>query len=223
MLAADCAMNYLPHLERVLERYSEGDDLEVVMEARSRFAELSGRFSEDDPWHETWSQLFLDWFGFDFPVGGYPSPVHRFVAENYQELATEGSLGIFRGLMATHRSVFEVARGFRGFIRLVDIIGGGRYRVVHPFPQGGIQTGDLLDARIVPVAGELTLGAGIIFHPEEATELIHDLVEHLRENGQLGFKTVHLLARMNLQHLQGPSLKLRSIYSPKSFLIRSYT
>lgn len=216
-------MNYLSHLERVLSLYSQGEDLEIVMDARSRFTELSGRFSEEDPWHETWSRLFLDWFGFDCPVRDHPSPMHRFVALNYMELAAEGSLATFRGLMCTHRSIFEVGRWFRGRMRLVDMIGGGRYRVLHPFPLGGIQPGDILDARIVPIHGELTLGQGIIFHPEEAIPLIHDLVDHLRDSGQLSFRIVHLLARMNLQHLQGPSLKLRSIYSPKSFLIRSYT
>ncbi len=216
-------MSYLPYLERILAGYSTGDDLEVVMEARSVFGELSGRVSEEDPWNETFSQLFLDWFGFDFPVAGHPSPVHRFVAQNLEALMEQGELSIFRGLMCTHRSVFEVGSWSKGQLYLVDIIGMGRYRVFHPFPLGGIQKGDIIDARIVPLKGVLTLGAGIIFHPEDSVGLIHELVDRLRQDGQLSFKVVHLLARMNLQHLQGPSLKLRSIYSPKSFLIRSYT
>jgi len=102
------------------------------------------------------------------------------------------------------------------------MIGGGRWVVEQPFPLGGLRSGDVIDARIVPVQGELTLAAGIIFHPDEAIPHIHALVEHLRDRGQLGWRIVHLLARMNLQHLQGPSLKLRSIYTPKSFLVRSY-
>jgi hypothetical protein len=215
-------MSYLPYLERVLALYSEGEGLDVVMEARSTFTELSGRFSEEDSWHETWSRLFLDWFGFDHPVPPFRSPVHRYVVERYEEISAEGSLTLFRGLLATHRSVFEVRRWSGGKLRLVDMIGGGRWVVEQPFLLGGLRSGDVIDARIVPVQGELTLAAGIIFHPDEAIPLIHALVEHLRDRGQLGWKTVHLLARMNLQHLQGPSLKLRSIYTPKSFLIRSY-
>jgi hypothetical protein len=201
-------MDYLPYLERILASYSEGDELEAVMEARSRFTGLAGRFSEEDPWHETWSRLFLDWFGFDFPVAGYPSPVHRYVVEHHEELLAENALVTFRGLMSTHRSVFEVGRWGRSRLGLVDVIGRGRFQVLLPFAMGGIQAGDVIDARIIPMQGELVL---------------HDLIEHLRQNGQLSFKVVHLLARMNLQHRQGPSLKLKSIYSPKSFLIRSYT
>lgn len=215
-------MSYLPHLERVLALYSQGQELGLVMEARARFTELAGRFSEEDPWHETWSRLFLDWFGFDYAIPPHRSPVHRFVVERYHELVGEGSLSIYRGLLATHRSVFEVGRWSGGKLRLVDMIGGGRWIVDLALPAGGFHPGDVIDARIVPMQGELTLGAGILFHPDEAVPLIHGLVEHLRQSGQLGWRTVHLLSRMNLQHLQGPSLKLRSIYTPKSFLIRSY-
>ncbi|MBW2261679.1 MAG: hypothetical protein JRG91_06865 [Deltaproteobacteria bacterium] len=215
-------MSYLPYLERVLALYSDGDGLDVVMEARSTFTELSGRFSEEDAWHETWSRLFLDWFGFDYAVAPYRSPIHRYVVERYEEITSEGSLTLFRGLLATHRSIFEVRRWSGGKLRLVDVIGGGRWVLEQPFALGGLRSGDIIDARIVPMQGELTLGAGIIFHPDEAVPYISALVEHLRDRGQLGWKTVHLLARMNLQHLQGPSLKLRSIYTPKSFLIRSY-
>jgi hypothetical protein len=134
----------------------------------------------------------------------------------------EGSLDLYRGLMCTHRSVFEVGRLTARRLDLVDMIGGGRWSVDQPFPPGGVRSGDIIDARIIPIRGHLSLGAGIIFHPDDAAPLIHKLVDHLGERGQLGWKTVHLLARMNLQHLQGPSLKLTSIYTPKSFLIRSY-
>jgi hypothetical protein len=215
-------MSYLGHLERVLGDYSEGRNLEVVMEAREAFDELSGRFAEEDPWHETWSRLFLDWFGFDYPVPPYRSPVHRFVAERHEQLESEGSLAVYRGLMATHRSVFEIRRCSGARLDLDDLVGGGLWAVSHSFPPGGVGAGDVVDARIVPLGAELTLAAGVIFHPDDAVEHIHALIGHLRDSGLLGWKTVHLLARMNLQHLQGPSLKLTSIYTPKSFLVRSY-
>jgi len=215
-------MSYLPHLERVLSLYSEGDGLAVVMDARAAFTELSGRFDEGDPWHETWSRLFLDWFGFDYEIPPHSSPVHRFVTERYADLVAEGSLMLYRGLMSTHRSVFEVRRVGRGTIHLRDLVGGGRFAVTHPFSEADLRKGDVLDARIVPMRGELTLGAGMILHPEEAVPLIHDLVLKLADDGRLGWKTVHLLARMHLQHLQAPSLKITSIYTSKSFLVRSY-
>lgn len=213
-------MPYLPYAERVIEFYSKENSPLSPLEALEEFKVLSGSYKDGDPWYEDRCRLFFDYLVFDHPSPPLRSILHRYFLENIEKIKREDLIDVYRGLLASLSSVFGILKIGRGSVILRDLIGKARYRVTLPEGAYSFNDGNVINARIIPLRGELILGQGILLHPDEASGFILRLIEDLRQQRLLSWKSFHLLARMKLQHDVSPSFKLSSIYSTKSFLIQ---
>ncbi|MFH1438505.1 MAG: hypothetical protein ABIJ56_22540 [Pseudomonadota bacterium] len=213
-------MPYLPYAERVIEYYSHDNSKLNPPEALARFQKLSGQYKDTDASYEERSRLFFDYLTFDFASGPYRSILHRYFVECVDKIRRENLADIMRGFLASHPSVFDITRMKSDTVTLKDLIGNGIFKL--PLPEGayGFVEGGVINARLISFKGSLVLGHGLLLHPELASPLINKLIQDLRKENILSWKSFHLLARMKMQYDMSPSFKLSSIYSPRSFLIK---
>lgn len=157
--------------------------------------------------------LFLEWFVLDRAGSDGFTPVERFMLEEAPNLE-EIELESFEGLTATHRTLIRIDKWQAGRIELTDMIGGGTWSVLQDEPMVGLQSGDLLDARLIPFRGDLCFGRGMLFHPRVATENIQRLLEAAYGAGRLTFDLVNTLAAQRLRYDRYRNMKVQHIYRP---------
>jgi hypothetical protein len=213
-------MPYLPYVERVVEFYSRENSPLSPLEARETFQDLSGPYKDSDPWYEERSRLFFDYLVFDHPSPPMRNILHRYFLENIEKIKRDDLVDLYRGLMASHAGVFHLLKIDRSSVTMKDLIGKVCYKVALPEGAYSFNEGVIINARVIPLRGALILGQGILLHPDEASDSIVRLIEDLRKERILSWRSCHLLARMKLQHDMSPSFKLSTIYSTRSFLVR---
>jgi len=213
-------MPYLPYVERVAELYEGRTDCFDPAAALAEFQKATGPYKDTDPWYEERSRLFFDHLVLRHPSPPYRSIVHRCFVEHLPRLRAEGTTDIYRGLLATHASVFAIAAVRRETVLLQDLVGGGTFRAWLPEGAYGFARNVFVSATLIPLRERIVLGRGILLHPETAGPLIRTLVADLKKEGILSWQTPALLMRMKLQYDMSPTFKLSSIYSSKSFLVK---
>ncbi len=213
-------MPYIPYVERAVEYYSKNDDLLRPREALDVFHSLAGKYKDSDEWYEERSRLFFDYLVFDYPSAPYRNIMHRYFVDQADRIRREDQVDVYRGLLTSHPSLFDILKVGRSDVVLKDLIGESHFRVRMPEAAYSFNEGVIVSARIIPFKGGLILGHGLLLHPEQASSHITRLVEALRKERLLGWRSWFLFARMKLQHDMSPSFKLASVYSPRSFLIK---
>jgi hypothetical protein len=213
-------MPYIPYAERAVEYFSGNDAVLRPRDALDAFHVLTGKYKDNDEWYEERSRLFFDYLVFDHPSPPFRNVMHRYFVDQSSRIRRENQVEVYRGFLTSHPSLFDILKVGRSDVVLKDLIGQGHFRVRMPEAAYSFNEGIIISARIIPFSGGLILGRGILLHPEQASIHILRLVDALRKERLLGWKSIFLLARMKLQHDMSPSFKLASVYSPRSFLIR---
>lgn len=216
-------MPYLPYAERVVDFYSKtSSHLKPLkpQEALETFHRLSGAYKDTDEWYEERCRLFLDYLVFDVPSPPYRNIMHRYFVESIDRIRREDLVDTYRGFLSSHPSLFDILKIGRDDVVMKDLIGGGCFKVTLPEAAYSFVEGVIINARIISSREKLILARGILLHPDQASPHIYKLVEELKKERLLTWKSFFLFARMKLQHDMSPSFKLASIYSPRSFLIK---
>jgi hypothetical protein len=213
-------MPYIPYAERAVEYYSDHESILKPREALDAFHVLAGKYKDTDEWYEERSRLFFDYLVFDHPSPPMRSIMHRYFVDQSDRIVREDRVNVYRGLLTSHSSLFDILKVGRRDVILKDLVGGCHFRVGMPEAAYSFNEGVIISARIIPFKGNLILGHGILLHPEQASPHIIRLVDALRKERLLGWRSWFLFARMKLQHDMSPSFKLASVYSPRSFLIK---
>jgi len=213
-------MPYIPYVERAVEYYSKDDAILKPRQALDSFQILTGKYKDADDWYEERSRLFFDYLVFDYPSPPYRNLMHRYFVDQSDRIRREDLVDVARGLLTSHPSLFDILKVGRSDVVLKDLIGESHFRVRMPEAAYSFNEGVIVSARIIPFKGRLILGHGLLLHPEQASSHITRLVEALRKERLLGWKSCFLFARMKLQHDMSPSFKLAAVYSPRSFLIK---
>jgi hypothetical protein len=89
-------------------------------------------------------------------------------------------------MAANIHSLFEVLRIAEGGLTLRDLFTSEVLRVSERRTLAGLDKGDILEARLLPVGEKLVFSAGAFaFHPRQARGIILQAVDRLRMNGRI--------------------------------------
>lgn len=165
-------LNYQPYLDRLIEFGSTEERKEDLLAAKAEYFRLAGEVHEDDKSFDLRMAAFLDWYLFDrvAPTTGR-TPAAEFCEVHGAELSPEEQ-GIFRGFTETRHGLFEVRKIGKGIIRLRDLETAKDHDVTERRQVAGLEKGDVIEARLIPVAGHLLFSAAFVWHPKEGTKAI---------------------------------------------------
>ncbi len=169
--------------ERILDKFAGGRYEDEVRRARGVFFELIQDLREDDPSYERLIQCFLYWYVLDRPMdSGQGTPVQIFAAAD--DLNPEQRETCAR-LAASIRSLFEVLRLDDGGAGLRDVFNLETLKVTERRQLAGLQRGDLLEARLLPLPKTLVFAPNaFVLHPRAASAFIRRAVERSRVEGR---------------------------------------
>jgi len=166
-------------IDKILAELVQGPREEEIKRARSDYFALIQDLREDDPSYERLTACFLNWFVFDRPGDdGQGTPLQVF-ARREDPGGEERKL--LACMAASIHSLFEVVRLESGALHLRDLFTLEALRVTERRRLAGIEPGDLLEARLLPLGEKLVFSAGaFVLHPKPAREVILRAVERSR-------------------------------------------
>jgi hypothetical protein len=142
-----------------------------VLAARAEFFRLTGEVFEDDRTFEMRMASFLDYYVFDHRS----AHTQRTVAEDLQAAKLKVDAPQADALEAFTRTLhglFEVRKLGPGFVRLRELFTGVDHEVIERRALAGLQKGDILEARLIPLGNGLVFSPAFCFHPREAVKAI---------------------------------------------------
>jgi len=168
--------------EDVVKFASEGDLREELKTARAEYEQRTGQLLESDIDFERRIAAFLEWYVLDRPLAaiGVP-PVVLYLNSHSDRLGPEKEKAA-EALRASLVSLFEYG-GARGEqLRLKDVLSGNKHVVVERRKPAGVESGDIMEARLVPVDDTLQVFDTWAVHPRQARKTILKAAKTLRKS-----------------------------------------
>jgi len=187
-------------LDRLAERYSEGEHKLEAMRAREEYFERAGKvFDDDAELFEGRMASFLEWYVLERPMAatGVP-PVARAVAgaDDAHPAAERRVLAL---LAATHRSLFELHGIADQLLDVEDLVGGARFAVRERRNPLGMTVGDVFEARLCWDGEAVVFGRTFLFHPPDARDVVIDWVERAVGSGVARDEILFHLSRQHVR------------------------
>ncbi len=180
-------------IERILVETSRGANEQEIRRAKDAYFEQIRDLREDDTSYERLISCFQNWYVFDRPMDdGRGTPLQVFAA-NPDLDARERSL--LCNLAANIHSLFEILRVGDGGPTVRDLFTTEVLSVSERRALAGLDRGDILEARLLPVGEKLVFSSGAFaFYPREARVIIQQAVERARLEG--GVSSEELMSRL---------------------------
>jgi len=166
------AASYPALLDSLVALASHEERKPDVLAAKAEYFRLTGEVFEDDRSFEMRMACFLDYYVFDYrPASTGRTAAEEFHAAKVTSGAPEASL--VEAFTRTLHSLFEVRKLGPGFVRLRELFSGVDHDVTERRALAGLQKGDVLEARLIPLDGNtLVFSPAFCFHPREAVKAI---------------------------------------------------
>ena len=187
-------------IDQIVVEMAGGVFEEEVKRARQEYFKQIQDLREDDPSYERLTFCFLNWYVFDRPMdSGQGTPLQIFVRR--AELAPE-ERARFIGMAGNINSLFEVKKLGAGRLGLRDLFTGEIVSVIERRHVIGLQKGDILEARLIPLDNKLVFSPGaFLLHPRSAKKIILQAVKRSRKEGRPSpFELVHRLQALNFRY-----------------------
>jgi hypothetical protein len=196
-----------PLLDRLAERYGEGEHKIEAMRAREEYFDRAGKvFDDDAELFEGRMASFLEWYLIERPLAAHKvPPVVLAIEESAPRLSgapppqprPPDERRALAALASSHRSLFELGRAADGdrVLEVEDVIGGARFQVQERRSTVGIAPGDLFEARLIWDGDTVAFGRTFLFHPPDAREAVLDYVERAVTAGTPRDDVLFLLSR----------------------------
>lgn len=201
---------YEEYLDRIQSEATSAG-LDEIRLAREEFHKLTGEFEEGEPWFDLRMHMFLDWYLLDRVGPRGLTPVELYLVDNRVRLSPDDLTQLLH-LTTTLRSVFRIARIRGSELTLHDLSGGGHWQTNWTLPTVGLKVGDIIDARIAIVAGQLVTGRGTVLHPREAHEALDRIVARAVREGMAPRELVDHLDKMRLKLDRYSNVRIRHVY-----------
>lgn len=158
-----------PYLEELIAFATPESSKADLLAARARWFEKNGEVFEEDRQLEQRMAGFLEYYVCDrvAPHLGMTPARARYELALKEDSPTRAAG--FRALTETLHGVFEVRRIAKGLVRLRGLFSGITWEVTERRQIVGLLVGDVLEARLIPLAGPLYFSPSYCFHPHEAT------------------------------------------------------
>jgi hypothetical protein len=159
-----------PQFEQLLAWASE--DRDDIIAAKGEYFAATGEPFEDDAVFESRMQGFFNWYLLDRARGTPPmTPAQRYLQQRGGELSAADK-PTFLGFTKSRHSLFEIRRVGVGLIKVRedlvkvrDAFTGDEYVVTERRRLSGLERGDLLEARLLPVGDTLQFSPAFTYHP----------------------------------------------------------
>ncbi|AKU91021.1 hypothetical protein [Vulgatibacter incomptus] len=164
---------YQPQLDRVLAWASGPDRQEEILRAKAAFFERIGEAHEEDRSFEQRLALFVEHFLFDRPLDGTGAPPAAAYLEANRAALSPEELGTFEALTRSVHGIFEVRKlGTKLGLKVRDVVSRTDYDILERRGLVALSKGDILDARLLPIDGNLVFSGHFLYHPAEARKAI---------------------------------------------------
>jgi hypothetical protein len=169
-------------IERILVEAGRGENEQEIRGAKDVYFEQIKDLREDDASYERLISCFQNWYVFDRPMDdGRGTPIQVFASRADLPPRERSLLG---AMAANIHSLFEVLRVEDGGLILRDLFTSEVLRVSERRKLAGLDKGDILEARLLPVGDLLVFSSGAFaFHPRQAGGIIHQAVVRSRQEG----------------------------------------
>jgi hypothetical protein len=170
--------------EKMVQFASQGALAEELARARGEYVSRTGDMFESDPSYERRIAAFLEWYVLDRPVSTAPqmTPAKLYI-EHMLSTKTTPELSEMRNLTRTHLSLFEFKRAKSEQLRVVDLLTGDKVDVFERRKPAGLESGDILEARLVPHGDTYMFSEAIGVHPREARKPILAAAKRFKKSG----------------------------------------
>ena len=142
-----------------------------VLAARAEFFRLTGEVFEDDRTFEMRMASFLDYYVFDHrSATTQKTAAEELHAAKLKAGAKEATVA--EAFTRTRHGLFEVRKVGAGFVKLRELFSGADHDVSERRTMAGLQKGDILEARLIPLGEAFVFSPAFCFHPREAAKAI---------------------------------------------------
>jgi hypothetical protein len=155
------------------------DDNGELAGARERYEARRGRVRQDEELWETWTQAFLEWFGFEWN-GEAPPPAAR-VLSGETDARRAAAL---RAWLRSQRALVQIGRQQKGRVRVRDLCRGGLFDVSELRSLHGVEQGDVVEVRLIGFEGKVRFGRTFLYHPTGTAAAIEERVAQQRGQGR---------------------------------------
>jgi len=208
-----------PQFETLLAWASK--DRDDIVEAKRDYFAQTGDVFEDDPCFESRMQSFFNWYLFDRPRGDPAlTPAQRFLKEEGATLAG-AEKAVFMSFTSSRHSLFEIKKIGVGLIKVReelvkvrDAFSGEDFLVTERRKLPGLEAGDLIEARLLPIGDALHFSTAFTYHPRQVKAQVLKEVKKRKKAGTLdprGF--VWELEKMSLHLDRFKNITAEIIYS----------
>lgn len=207
---------FQPQFEKLLAWASAPERQTELLSAKAAYFERTGEVHEEDRSFEARLALFVEYFLFDRNMDGSDLPPSRAFLERNEAAILPEEVEAFSALARTVHGVFEVRKlGTRLGLRVREILSGEDYDIVERRGLVGLNKGDILEARLVPVDGNHVFTGNFLYHPAEARRAILKEAKRRRKAGVDAAASrdfAHELARLALKLERYRSVPVENIY-----------
>lgn len=167
------SLSYQPYLDQLIAFASAEPRKADLLTAKAEYVRATGEVFEDDKMFEARMASFLDYYLFDrpSPLTGL-TPAAELYRERQGVAALPEEVNAFRSFTETVHGLFEVRKIGKGMVRLRELFSGKDFDVTERRTTAGLESGDILEARLIPFGGHLLFSAAFCFHPRVAAKSI---------------------------------------------------
>ena len=205
---------YQPHLDALIAFASGEGYKEELLKAKAEYFAGTGEIFEDDRAFEMRMASFLNYYIFDRPMpGSGRTPAQLFLDQS--GAASDPERAVRRGFVETRHSLWEVRKLAKDLVRLRDQFTGKDTDVFERRQPAGLNKGDLIEARLIPVDGHWLFSPAFCFHPPEAKKVILKELKRLKKE-EPSFSTrdfIWTLAKMRLKWDRYRNIAVTDIYA----------
>ncbi len=186
--------------EQVVRFASEAPLADELQEAKAEFLHRTGDLFESDGAFERRIAAFLEWYVLDRPAKAAAGkrPVDVYLDTKAAELPTPEDKTRVQGFATTRPSLFEFKRAKDEQMSLVDLLDTNKktakVQVYERRKPAGLESGDILEARLVPYEGKLMFSEAIQVLPREGRKVIVKVCKRYRA------EMAETMPRINLVH-----------------------
>ncbi|OGQ92129.1 MAG: hypothetical protein A2289_05040 [Deltaproteobacteria bacterium RIFOXYA12_FULL_58_15] len=170
--------------EEMVRFASAGDFADELIVARAEYVARTGDMFETDSNFESRIAAFLEWYIFDRPIRGKNHTPAKLYIDSVRDGLTTPDVNRLRGLTRTILSLFQFKKVKGDIVRVVDLLSGEKFEVVERRKLAGVDPGDILEARLVPIDDKHYFAEAFTCHPRESHKAILKAAKVFRENGK---------------------------------------
>lgn len=200
----------------------------ALVAAREDFHVKTGKAFHADPFFDSRTSYFFEYFLFQRPIKADPNGEGLTPFQELLHSLDEGTLVLagdvaaaMRALGEFRHSLFMVKKAGTQTMTVLDLIGGKKYRVTPKSDEiyAGFEKGNVLQAFLFPRADAFHLGLGLVLHATRAaapiTKLVKSTMKEAQKSGKLdALSLLFKLAALQIRQMRHRHVDPKKIYTP---------